>query len=91
MLESLSDMAEKMSLAAYVPGPDAEVTARIGAGLAARLPFLPPEAAWLQAFRTPVIMDTSKAKRRLGWRPSHDARQTLVQTVAAAREQQLLG
>jgi UDP-glucose 4-epimerase len=85
---TMSDVADALGWYA-VPLP--ELALDVGAGLAARLPFLPPEAVWLQAFRTPVIMDASKAKRKLGWRPRHDARQTLVQTVAAAREQQLLG
>jgi UDP-glucose 4-epimerase len=85
---TMSDVAGELGWYA-IPIPDLAVD--VGAGLAARVPFLPPEAAWLQAIRTPVVMDTSKAKRELGWRPKHDARQTLGETVAAAREQQLLG
>ena len=85
---TMSDVAEALGWYA-IPVPELAVDA--GAGLAARLPFLPPEAAWLQAFRTPVIMDASRAKRHLGWRPRHDARQTLAETVAGARDQQLLG
>ncbi|MFL5819599.1 MAG: NAD-dependent epimerase/dehydratase family protein [Solirubrobacteraceae bacterium] len=85
---TMSDVAGELGWYA-IPIPDLAVD--VGAGLAARVPFLPPEAAWLQALRTPVVMDTSKAKRELGWRPKHDARQTLGETVAAAREQQLLG
>jgi UDP-glucose 4-epimerase len=50
------------------------------------LPLLPPEAAWINAFRVPVLMDTAKAKRKLGWRPKYTARQTLRQMVSAARE-----
>jgi UDP-glucose 4-epimerase len=72
-----------------VPVPEIAVDAT--AEVSARLPFMPPEAAWVQAFRTPVVMDASKAKRKLRWRPRHDARQTLRQTVRAAREQGLLG
>jgi nucleoside-diphosphate-sugar epimerase len=30
-------------------------------------------------------MDTTRARRKLHWMPHHDARQTLRQTVAAAR------
>jgi UDP-glucose 4-epimerase len=85
---TMSDVAEALGWYA-IPLP--ELAVDVGAGLAARLPFLPPEAAWLQAFRTPVIMDASKAKRLLGWRPRHDARETLGQMVAGARDQQLLG
>jgi UDP-glucose 4-epimerase len=49
----------------------------------ARLPFLPEEAAWVEALRRPVLMDTSKARRLLKWRPRYDAMQTLKLTVDA--------
>jgi UDP-glucose 4-epimerase len=49
----------------------------------ARLPFLPEEAAWVEALRRPVLMDTSKARRLLRWRPRYDAMQTLQLTVNA--------
>jgi len=49
----------------------------------ARLPFLPEEAAWVEALRRPVLMDTSKARRLLKWRPRYDAMQTLQLTVDA--------
>jgi len=49
----------------------------------ARLPFLPEEAAWVEALRRPVLMDTSKARRLLKWRPRYDAMQTLQVTVDA--------
>jgi UDP-glucose 4-epimerase len=44
---------------------------------------LPAEAQWLSAFRQPVIMTTTKARRELGWRPRYDALATLRQTVLA--------
>jgi len=50
-----------------------------------RLGFLPAQAQWISAFSQPVIMDTAKARRELGWRPAHDALQTLRETIAAAR------
>ncbi|MFN8130727.1 MAG: NAD-dependent epimerase/dehydratase family protein [Solirubrobacteraceae bacterium] len=68
-----------------IPVPELGVDA--AAELADRLPFLPPEAAWLNAFRAPVIMDTSKARRQLGWRPRHSSRDTLAEMVATAREE----
>ena len=82
-----SDLARALG---WYSVPLPELAVDVGAGLASRLPFLPPEAAWLQAFRTPVLMDTRKAKAKLGWRPRHTARQTLAETVRAAREQELL-
>jgi nucleoside-diphosphate-sugar epimerase len=35
--------------------------------------------------RKPVLMDTSKARRRLRWRPRFDAHETLGETVVGAR------
>ena len=58
-----------------VPMPRLAVEA--ASEVVARLPFLPEEAAWVEALRRPVLMDTSKARRLLKWRPRHDARETL--------------
>jgi nucleoside-diphosphate-sugar epimerase len=49
------------------------------------MPFLPDEAAWIEAVRRPVLMDTTRARRKLHWMPHYDARATLEQTVAAVR------
>ncbi|HWX75802.1 MAG TPA: hypothetical protein VNZ05_10870, partial [Solirubrobacteraceae bacterium] len=51
----------------------------------ARLGFLPAQVQWISAFREPVIMDTKKARRELGWRPTRNALQTLRETIAATR------
>ena len=51
------------------------------------LPALPAQAQWIAAFREPVIMDTTKARRELRWRPKHDALGTLRETIAATRSQ----
>ena len=51
---------------------------------------MPPEAEWLQSFRVPTIMDTTKARKGLAWRPRKDARETLRETVQAARDQGLV-
>jgi UDP-glucose 4-epimerase len=53
---------------------------------AARLPLAPAKAQWLNAFRVPVVMDTTKAREELGWQPRHDAASVLAETVVAARE-----
>jgi nucleoside-diphosphate-sugar epimerase len=63
-----------------------ELATDAAAEVLTRLPFLPSEAAWVSALRTPVMMDCALARRELRWRPRHDARQTLSQTVAAHRE-----
>ena len=43
------------------------------------------ELRWLNVLRKPVLMDTTKARRELGWRPRHDAEETLRETVEGAR------
>jgi UDP-glucose 4-epimerase len=79
---SFSDLADEMGYYS-VPVPDLAMDATVE--VASKLPFLPPEAAWLHAFRVPVLMDTTKARKQLGWKPKHSARNTLRSTVAAAR------
>jgi nucleoside-diphosphate-sugar epimerase len=79
----MSDLADELGYYA-IPVPDIAIDAT--AEVTSRLPFLPAEASWINAFRKPVLMDTTKAQRELGWQPQHDARDTLHATVAAARE-----
>jgi UDP-glucose 4-epimerase len=62
----------------------------LGAGVARRLAFVTPQLEWATAVRTPVLMDTAKARRELGWAPRFDAAETLLQTAVAAREAGLL-
>jgi UDP-glucose 4-epimerase len=71
-----------------VPLPELAVDA--AAQVVARVPFMPAEAQWVNALRTPVIMDTGKARAKLGWSPRHDARETLRETVISAREERLI-
>jgi nucleoside-diphosphate-sugar epimerase len=63
-----------------VPMPRLAVDA--AAEIVAHLPFLPEEAAWVEALRRPVLMDTAKARRLLRWRPRYDAGETLRATVS---------
>ncbi|HEX8084581.1 MAG TPA: NAD-dependent epimerase/dehydratase family protein [Solirubrobacteraceae bacterium] len=79
---TLSDLADALRWYS-VPVPDLALDAT--AGLVSRLPFLPAEATWVNAGRVPVVMDTSKAKRKLRWRPRHSTRETLQQVVEAHR------
>jgi nucleoside-diphosphate-sugar epimerase len=62
----------------------------LGTALARRLSFASPKLEWAIAADTPVVMDTAKARRDLGWQPEHDARETLAETVAGARDKGLL-
>jgi len=45
------------------------------------LPFLPPATGWAEAVSHPSIMDTTKAKRELGWMPRHTGLEALQATV----------
>jgi UDP-glucose 4-epimerase len=61
-----------------------------GAAIAGRLSFINPQLEWATALNTPVLMDTSKARRELDWKPRFDAAETLLQTAVSARETGLL-
>lgn len=84
---TMRNLAEDLGWYA-IPVPELAVDA--AAELAARLPFVPEKAQWVNALRVPVLMDTAKARRELGWRPRHGARETLRATIAEARASELL-
>ncbi|MCW2867016.1 MAG: Nucleoside-diphosphate-sugar epimerase, partial [Marmoricola sp.] len=63
-----------------VPVPGRPVAA--AARLAARFPFLPQQAQWVEALSHPAIMDTSKAREELGWTPRHSALDCMRSTIA---------
>jgi nucleoside-diphosphate-sugar epimerase len=51
---------------------------------AAHLPFpsfAPPAAEWVEAASHPAIMDTTKAKRELGWNPEYTGLEALRETL----------
>jgi UDP-glucose 4-epimerase len=79
---TMSDLADALGYYA-VSIPDLAVDAT--AEIVARLPFAPAEASWIEAFRVPTIMSTEKAEKELGWKPAHDARETLDAMIAASR------
>jgi UDP-glucose 4-epimerase len=80
---TVSDLARELGWHS-VPAPQLAVGAAAEA-IAPFLPFLPAEAAWIETVRRPVLMDTSRARRKLHWMPHHDARETLRETIAAVR------
>ena len=47
----------------------------------ARVPGLPAAAEWVEAFSHPAIMDTSRAKAELGWKPRYSALEALRDTL----------
>jgi UDP-glucose 4-epimerase len=78
---TFSDLADAMGWYA-LRVPDLATEA---AELIARAPLVPETMQWLHAVRVPVVMDTAKARRELRWRPASSTRETLDETVAAAR------
>lgn len=79
---TITDLAHALGWHA-VPAPHLAVG--VAAEAVSLMPFLPDEAAWIEAVRRPVLMDTSRARRKLHWMPHYDAQRTLEQTVAAVR------
>jgi nucleoside-diphosphate-sugar epimerase len=83
----VSDLASALGwYSVPIPNLAIEVTAEV----IARIPFAPAELSWINALRVPVLMDTQKARAKLGWQPAHDTRETLALTVEGAREEGLI-
>jgi nucleoside-diphosphate-sugar epimerase len=70
---SVADVVRELGLTPVtVPAGIVQSAAR--AATAIPLPsFAPPATEWIEAATRPAIMDTSKAKRELGWHPRHTA------------------
>jgi len=68
----------------FVPSPLEPVARRL-ARLALALPVAPPSLGWVEALAAPVIMDTSKARRELGFNPRRSGLQALRATLASQR------
>jgi nucleoside-diphosphate-sugar epimerase len=79
---TITDLAHALGWHA-VPAPHLAVG--VAAEAMALMPFLPDEAAWIEAVRRPVLMDTARARRKLHWMPHYDARETLKQTIDSVR------
>ena len=63
-----------------VPAAVGQGAARAAAQI--RLPsFAPPAAEWVEAASHPAIMDTTKAKRELGWQPHYSGLDALRETL----------
>ena len=71
---SMVEVAREIGLLPLrVPGGPAHAAAR----LAARLPFLPSTAQWVEALSHPAVMDTTRARTELGWTPRFSALEAL--------------
>jgi len=76
-----ADIVRELGLAPLpVPARVVYGAARAAAALP-RPPFLPPAAEWVEAASHPAIMDTTKAKEELGWRPEFTATEALRATL----------
>ncbi len=64
-------------------GRPVRVPAMAASAALSRLPFIPSLLEWLHIARTSVVMDTTKAKTQLGWRPVHSSAETLAALAAA--------
>ena len=84
---TMSDLADALGWYS-ISVPDLALGA--AAELVARLPFVPAEAQWIESVRRPVLMDTTRARQKLGWRPRHDVNETLAAMVQAGRSERLI-
>jgi nucleoside-diphosphate-sugar epimerase len=79
-----ADVARELGLAPVpIPAGAVYAAARAAASLP-KLPFAPPAADWIEAVSHPAIMDTSKAKRELGWSPRYTGLEALRDTLRRA-------
>jgi nucleoside-diphosphate-sugar epimerase len=73
-----ADVAREFgALPLAIPAAPAQWAARA----ASRLPFLPPAGEWVESVTRPSIMDTSRAKRDLGWQPRYTGLEALRDTL----------
>jgi nucleoside-diphosphate-sugar epimerase len=77
---TISDVAEALG-GRPVPVPAAAATAASAA--LARMPFVPSRLEWLHVAKASVVMDTTKAKKELGWHPTHSSAETLAALASA--------
>jgi nucleoside-diphosphate-sugar epimerase len=73
-----ADIARELGM---VPLPLPVGLAQFAAQAIAALPFLPPVAQWVEAASHPAIMDTTRAKKELGWAPRFTALEALRDTL----------
>src|SRR5439155_499620 len=71
---AMRDVADALGWYSF-PVPDAALEAT--AEFLSRIPALPSAVSWLHAVRTPVLMRTTRAQKKLGWRPKHTGKATL--------------
>jgi nucleoside-diphosphate-sugar epimerase len=73
-----ADVAREFgALPIRLPAGPGQAAARV----VSRLPFLPPVAEWVEAASRPAIMDTTRAREQLGWRPRYTGLEALRDTL----------
>ncbi|BBY36054.1 NAD-dependent epimerase [Mycobacterium mantenii] len=60
------------------------VAATAASAAISRVPVVPSILEWLHTARTSMVMDTTKAKTQLGWRPLHSSAETLEALASGA-------
>jgi nucleoside-diphosphate-sugar epimerase len=76
-----SDVARELGLAPVsIPGRVVHAAAGVAASIP-KGPFAPPAADWVESLSHPAIMDTTKAKEELGWKPRFSAVEALRATL----------
>jgi nucleoside-diphosphate-sugar epimerase len=78
---SAVDVARELGVVPVkIPGRPVQAGARALSKLPTA-PFAPPAAEWVEAVSRPAIMDASKAKEELGWRPRYTSLEALRDTL----------
>jgi nucleoside-diphosphate-sugar epimerase len=78
---TFADVAREFGLMPVrIPGGVVQSAAAAVASIPS-LPFAPPATEWVEAASHPAIMDVSKAKRELGWKPRYSAAEALRDTL----------
>ncbi|MBI2709143.1 MAG: NAD-dependent epimerase/dehydratase family protein [Actinobacteria bacterium] len=65
--------------------PSLEAPLAFAAEALSRLHVQPLDRGWVELFFRGPLLDSGRAKAELGWKPEHDPRQALSDTLAAAR------
>jgi nucleoside-diphosphate-sugar epimerase len=80
---SAADVVRELGLTPLpVPATVTQGAARVAA-LIPLPPFVPPASEWVEAATHPAIMDTTKAKQELGWRPRYTGLEALRDTLGS--------
>jgi nucleoside-diphosphate-sugar epimerase len=76
-----ADVARELGLSPVpIPARVVHAAARAVSSLP-KPPLMPPATEWVEAISHPSIMDTTKAKEQLGWRPDYTGLEALRATI----------